>query len=343
MFLNRNLHVCTEEQAIYLSRCLNDFKDPRIEETQELESYSSKLTQAAERISQSKTPNPIGAGKTPTQKLSLAGLQFSWEGTHWELDRINHQIRISPATDRNDATVVLETLKSIRTGVFNRSFLATEETIFIIGATDKESENCVASAQRKKIGRQTYNLIRIPFCENGAHLIPVQLDDHLSQSFPTSGKHGDLQKIILHEIGHTLRVKFQEQRENLRRFTEIEFGAIAPVLKEISPVYLGTQADDITESILLKRARTLFLDDTPTEIKLEANRDLTRYSQKIGAEVFAEMLRHYYLEPCVSRIFPPPPSTGVPEFDQFAAKLIALTRNPKHAQEINPPDEGPSL
>lgn len=317
MFLNKQIKLCTEPEAAFQSVTPRADRSRNILDDQRLETYNSDLTEAAELRSQSLPVNPVEKGDNKKWKMEIGGFRFHWHDNSWEHYWDGHCIQIVPNVDKTEIEIFLATFTAFKKGVFTRSRIQNEPMVFILGANDNYSKGCVASARVRIRGTSRPGEIRLPCCKNGHHLIANQVGAVLQDQ----GFNNGLRGILLHEIGHTLKRDFPDEREKLRAMTANRWEKLMTFLDEISPHYLGAQKNEILEKLQLKELVLRLPDLTQTE-RSETEDELTEYAQKIGAELFAEMGRYYYLEPCITRKQPTIPHTELPAFDDFAALLL---------------------
>jgi len=311
-FLNKKIQRCDEKEAAFTSlSTIENLRKLKPKRMNTIRCYGPEYEGIAE-VSSKKTPaSPLGKG-APNAKLSLHGYTFNWtEEALWRCDRKSCSILIHPHSDINDVQTVLKSLRPIETNVLSRGCVTRETINFHIGTPQWDPINKNVAASSDYIEKR----VSLFTTDNNSHIFGARLQE--AAKIP-------LTKIILHEIGHLLEPLLNDSiRELTHSFYEIPT-SISKTLQEISPHYLGKNAEGIIENIrMLNRAKFEKKKTISVNGKTK-NTDTYRRSwgDWIVQETFAEMLSHYYLEPCLTRKLPPEPKSGWKALDDFAHRLL---------------------
>ena len=297
-FLDEKLRATPMHTAVFLDRATHT----SMEELRQLETYNSQYHLAAETWSQTHSSEKLEISNPKTNQKTIGGFAFAWDGKSWIHTAPTFQLEIDPNCDKKDAEDWIKKFKPIACQLLNRATVKRETLTFRLGC--HLEKKCVAAAAG--------NTISFPFCENESHLLACCLSraSHKAKGL----KPVALQNIILHEIGHTLKHYFSHQRELIIASVSSQIKNGEKLLGTISPHYLGEQHQNITNKFAL--LKTLGETDT-TEAAQHSE-----YATLIGREIFAEMVRYYYLEPCLSKKLPRQPNSSYGILNQFAKDLL---------------------
>lgn len=134
--------------------------------------------------------------------------------------------------------------------------------------------------------------------------------------------------IILHEIGHILEPKLSKEKNRLGKSLEENPQAALRAFQMTSPHYLAKQAPRIFENFRVlqeaKRAgkETIQVNGEPYPLHVYKS----SFSEKCEEELFAEMVKRFYLEPAMHRRVPDAETTGWKEFDDLQNILLREAR-----------------
>lgn len=253
------------------------FSESETGKNQEIEYFDADYNRAAEAWAKNQTTQP-----TPPPQFE--GTPFSDEDDHWAYDGEFITVLIEKKADQKSTERCLKTLKKLKP-ILQRKLLHREFiTIAIMG-----NRPCVGATQG--------NTITLPLLPNG-----VIRADAFSESKTKDKPPITLENLLLHEIGHTLRKHLYDERENLALSIRDEFFSYGPILQEASPHYLGLQFPFLVGEM------SLLQEPPPSKEKTEK---LTQLTKTLVGEVFAEVVRTYYLEPVLhGKSKPIPPCKG---------------------------------
>lgn len=148
-----------------------------------------------------------------------------------------------------------------------------------------------------------------------------------------AGGHGGkepilLAGILLHEIGHILELPLIEESCSLDiSLAENQNGARV-ALAMVSPLYLGKHGEQILENLWAITKAELAEKETVTvagesRLLYEYKNDMI---DQCTQELFAEMMKAFYLEPAMTGLAPEPKQTGWHEFDDIQNILLGEAR-----------------
>ena len=297
VFLDKNLQISQKNRAVFTS---SESLQPTGETQQELETFSTKHYEAAEK--NLGKPKPLGPGKEQGETKTLAGFHLRWETDRWAHHSPTFQIEIAPESDTADTEKWLRAFLPIGKTLLNRATIKRETLVFKLGSSQTKKP-CVASAWE--------NILAFPTCKDKSHLLAVQIE----RASQKSKEQVDLQRIILHEIGHTLKKYFPDARQELDLSMADNFARLRPLLETISPHYLGKQWGDIQKKFSQWK---IICSCDPTQ---ENKRAAAKFAASISGEVFAETVRHFYLEGCLTQKQKPAKWTGYIILDEFIETL----------------------
>lgn len=302
--LNEKLKACSPPDAVFAEKTRRDY--------QEVKAYDHAYAAAAEAEAARATGPEVGEGKG-RETRTVAGIPFSWEGTLWAHEEFGVRIELHPKTNQRDATETLKTIRSLYP-IPRRKTIKRDKIIFRVGLT-----------WINKLATAVGNIISVPFAINGTSLFAACLARASKKN--TSILPVKLQDILLHEVAHTLRVYYLDARDELQVGVSRNFHKTRELMEEISPHYLGKQHQDISAKFALLNVKIHIEDNESYEAELD---DAAR---KIGAELFAEVVRYFYLEPVLTKKIPKPAETGFRALDRFCGCLveeaqITVGRNP---------------
>jgi len=316
--LDENLIRSVPQQSVFLSE--ETIRDNGIDETR-LECFNPRYATAAENLSAATKFSNLGKGK-PGEIKRLGNTELCWKEQSWTSEGVGFSLDIGPECDEQDTKTWLKKFETLQKNVLQRHTTKREQIHFVLGkkANERQPKPCVAFAEDNTIG--------FPTTTNGSHLVAVKLCE-------ASEKQADLkkvrlEKITLHEIGHTLKKFFEFEREEILLAMMLNgpkcWNNCAPLLGEISPHYLGEQAPKIEATLL---ANQMAAEVEPTR---ENEKVRNKFAYDIGREIFAELVRHFYLEPALDQKIKPFSKTGIHELDEFCTILseeAAQTLEPK--------------
>lgn len=330
-WLNQNLHRCSQSDAVMLSAKEQIYRGTLTpEQNESLRAYSPEIADAIEQSAENLTPDPISAPNDAIGnklRFEIAGeeeIHFHWQPTKeateqniqiaagWESNGAGYRIRIYPGCDREDAKKAVAAIQKIGRGILHRG-LATGETIeFHIGCPQQPGQNNVATSVNflgKRVG--------LPLTKNNCHIMAVRADNLGIK----------LQTTLLHEIGHLFEDLLKTNLREIDRSLANQFHLAKSILQEISPHYLGQKAQDIDENLELlaaairEKRKTITIGAETEGRKVGPEKYLSEWTEWLAQEMFAELLRHYYLEPCMTEILPTEEKSGWPELDRFIHRL----------------------
>jgi hypothetical protein len=284
--------VCDPYQAV--------FAEHTGKEAQEIEAYDQGYTEAADEESNNAVGPEVGEGTARSSK-TIQGRTFNWEGTLWSHEDSGMRLEVHPKANLKDTEEAIRTITSIER-ILQRKTVKRDKLVFKIGRT---WANQVATAEG--------NTISLPFAQNGSSIFAVCLSRASGKT--STLKSVSLLDIVLHEIGHTLRVYFVEARTDLQMGVAKNFHKTKALMELMSPHYLGKQHENISAKFALLNV-SAHLKEEP-----KAEKEREDFSKRIGAEIFAEMVRYFYLEPALTGKESWPLKTGFQNLDTFAADL----------------------
>lgn len=284
ILLDEKLRACKQHAAVFSSETTKEN-----EENQTLDAFNTDYEKEAEALSEANPANPIGNGK-PAATKRFQGFHFLWAGNRWEHQAPTHTIEIAPQCDLKDVELWLKAFQPIAKNILSRAIVKRTHLLFQLGTPQSDAHR-VAYAQDSTIG--------FPVCQNQCHLLATKL----AEASKKTANPVNIENIILHEIGHTLGKYFSEEKSDIQMTILDSFPLGQGLLQEISPHYLGDNRAKIPEKItLLKTIEAL-------EGTEEAKKSTRQFARRLGAEIFAEMLRYYYLEPCLNKQIKKPATT----------------------------------
>jgi hypothetical protein len=311
-FLNRDVVRCEQADAVFEHEHgkLREFSN---EIHQSLRMYDPRVAQLAEVLS-GKTPvNPIHAGK-PKEKTEIQGFHFVCiEPNEWRCERTNCPVILHAGTDLEDAKLILGKIKRIERKVLARATI-TGPIEFHIGMPQWPTHHHVATA----ITELTRARVILFQTKSGGHVMAAKVEQ--AAGIPA-------ENILLHEVAHTLEITLQDHRENLRQTLHDDLRDAADILTIISPHYLGIQMPAILKELADLRelknagAKTITLQKKSGPDTVRLNPYLMEKIRYLTEEVFAEAIRHFYMEPCMTGKIPSTPVTGWDAFDLLTATM----------------------
>ena len=257
-------------------------------EEERLECFNPRYAGAAEALSAETKTKSLGEGRAKERKL-LGDTELHWRNGCWNLKKPGCQVEIGPECDEADCSAWLRSFGPIQKNVLRRQTTKRETIRFVIGekANRRQPKPCVAYAEDNTVG--------FPTTANGSHILAVKLCE---ASEKTPGlKPVRLEKITLHEVGHTLKRFFEFGREEIlaemMRGGSKNWHRAANLLREVSPHYLGEQSEEIEKKLQANESMAGLAPGRETE-KIR-----NKFAYDIGREIFAEIVRHFYLEPAL--------------------------------------------
>jgi hypothetical protein len=311
-FLNRNVVRCNAADAVFEHEQgkAGDFLPGT---RQSLRMFDHEISKLAEDLAQQTPVNPVRSGK-PSQTLELEGFQFSCvEPNQWECERSHCKVVLHAGADNSDTALILRNIYEIERKIFTRAS-SGPPIEFQIGVPQWPTHHHVACA----ITEPTHARILVFQTQSGGHILAAKIEQ------ATEIKVG---KILLHEIAHTLETLLSDHRENLRQTLHDDLALASEALKEISPHYLGKQLPailkelDALKTLKASGKKEVLIQKDGKESTCNLAPYLLEKIRHLTEEVFAETVRHFYLEPCVSGKPPTPPNTGWEALDKLAGTL----------------------
>jgi hypothetical protein len=309
-----------------------------------VEYYDGILTKKAEELYLQRHDIPLGNGIGTDEKLELETYTFYWDSRplktnqevdnragignrktqgRWTVEIETSFVHFGENCSRNDAVTWLNAFQNIAKILWDTT-LTDPNLIFEVGMPAIElGKSCVGMASGNHtmfpLGKNNCNLICV-WTENAAKVLDLPNKEKTQLT---------LEKIILHEIGHTLRryPELHEIREKLKNTIFTGFRELKETLEEISPHYLGKQFYSIPDNLEGKRIIAIAENKEPED------------SKNIAGEVFAEIVRHYYLEAYINKIARTPPTKKT----IVTPLLDVLIKNlqEKRIRFPNPPEKNP--
>ncbi len=239
------------------------FTESETGKIQEIEYFDADYNKAAEAWAKNQTTQL-------TLPPKFEGTFFSEENDHWAYKGEFITILIKKKAEQKSTDRCLKTLEKLKPilqrKLLHRGFI----TIAIMG-------------NKPWVGATQGNTIILPLLPNG-----IIRTDAFSESKTKDKPPITLENLLLHKIGHTLKKHLYDERENLALSIRDEFFSYGPILQEASPHYLGLQFPFLAGEI------SLLQESPPSKEKTE---QLTRLTKPLVGEIFAEVVRTYYLEP----------------------------------------------
>jgi hypothetical protein len=229
-----------------------------------------------------------------------------------------------PDVSRSDAAALLKRLRKVEEKILNRGRATWERPIIRIGAKQKEHDRIAGACAGGAEGLHLFF-----FCaQDNCRLMATRAEAACGIR---------IEKTILHEIGHLLEPLLKDTIDILEEGIFDHLGELGGLLKKISPHYLGG-----TEfPLLVEETTTLRTGGGKNLEKITVNgvnKNREAHTKKrraeITSEIAAELLRHFYLEPCLTGKAKPQRSTPWKAMNAFLAILakearrsLALQRN----------------
>lgn len=287
-FLDNQLRPCRKDKAEFLSI--------KLKEDERLETYTSSLSESAQEWAKTQEVNPIGIPEGEGTKEVL-GFSLDWQANHWVHQAPTFEVIIEPTCNIEDIKQVLLELKRIHP-ILNRGIIHRDIITFHLGAIPEKP--CVAFAKGNQIG--------FPLCNTSHSLLATSICN-------ANPKHIKFQDILLHELGHTLKKYLSQEAKDLARTLCKDFSSLGEEYLKISPHYLGDQ--HLALSGKLAELAYNQLDSVEKTVL-----DFNKFARKLESETFAEMVRFYYLEPCLTKEVKEKPKTPSTNYNLVAKALI---------------------
>lgn len=306
--LDHQLKYCEEPQAV--------FQETETRKGQDIECFDLEYIQAAQKWASKNPHTPLPIGET----LTLQGKTFQREEDKWIWRSESLEITLNPKTSKDSAERLLATINQAQP-ILKRRLVHNDKIRVLLGYSDRP---CVAAALK--------NILMFPLTENGNILA-----DALAESSKDSSKEKvTLSLIFLHELGHTLRTYLLYIREDMIARIGEEFFSCEKLLKEISPHYLGKQFNNTAARLASLQIR----NSSPEQAE-----ELAKLKISLTGEIFAEMVRHYYLEPLLlgeKRKTPPTKTKSITEFGNILQEELEGSLQHTHPKAFpikEPPGE----
>jgi hypothetical protein len=303
LYLNKSLKVCAEKEATFKSE---------ISDSQILECYNHELSETAKELYTALNDTPLGIGNLEETK-KIGNYEFNWDTylysadekldlnanigkrkqePRWTVEIGDIFIRFGTECSQNDAVTWLNAFEKISKKLYETN-LITKGLVFEVGMPETE-------LGKKCLGMASENHVMFPLGSNNRNLIAVWIEKAAQKLHLHPAEKGQitLEKMILHEIGHTLKINpsLWELRQKLNEEIFTGFQNLEEILEEISPHYLS-QRFYVTNIELQSQ------NEEYEAGKTEKRKD--KYNA--SGEIFAEVIRHYYLEPHLTKIARRPP------------------------------------
>lgn len=309
IFLNGTGRCCPEADAVIESTVTQRTMFDGVTESQTVQAYRPIMGTLAEVNSTSRIPDAIGKGKYLGDQKTLAGYSFyRGEIGAWEYETATCKIEIHPSADKEDVETWLQTFKEVESKIIDRGISGGKIT-FELGGDQYDPEKIVVGQ-----AFASTKLVRFPTAANRQHLLAVCLENGTKGTIHEVSLHG----ILLHEIGHILAPHLSKEIEFLKIALVGKLPQAAAALKIISPSYLGKTVERKAE---LLRAAQLSPEITIKGKAMDSETFTSVTVSHLGDEIWAEMVRHYYLEPALSGTIPTHTPTGWKGFDEIASIL----------------------
>lgn len=316
-FLDRQARACGQEMAAFLETI---HQGPGFSErTQKVAAYDPDVEKIASKEENARAVEEIGRGQCEGDTITLGpyALSYSKQGS-WIHESNSCLIEILPTSDKQDTHTLLGSIKQVEDRILSRG-IAGGKINFTIGSPQPLiNETRLADA----IASQT--LCRLHACQKSNRIMAVCASvGSKNTSEPVS-----LRGIILHEIGHILEPKLSKEKNRIGKSLEENPEAALRAFQMISPHYLAKQAPKIFENLRVlqeaKRAgkETVQVNGEPFPLHIYKS----TLSEKCEEELFAEMVKCFYLEPAMHRSVPEPEMTGWKEFDDLQNILLREAR-----------------
>lgn len=332
-YLNNQLQRCRKEDAILCDEkapiCHGNFL-PGWE--QSIKGFTPEVGAKIKKNCESLEPDPLNLG-IRGEHINLGGYRFEWdEAGFWKSRRQQCEIRLVPDVSRSDATALLKRLRKVEEKILNRGRATWERPIIRIGAKQKEHDRIAGAYAGGAEGLHLFF-----FCApDNCRLMATRAEAACGIR---------MEKIILHEIGHLLEPLLKDTIDILQEGIFDHLAELEGLLKKVSPYYLGGNEFPllVEEAAALRTAARKNLENI-TVNGIEKNREA--YTKKrrveITSEIAAELLRHFYLEPCLTGKAKPPESTPWKNMNAFLAILIEEARKSLALQKKDQPLFGQS-
>lgn len=311
-FLDKNSRLCFQKEAQLQGEV---HALPNNAFLQKIRAYNPDVAEASKMEENSRPAQPIGRSDNPI-KLGHKTLQYSQEGM-WINETATLLLEIHPDSDQKDTIELLKALKPIEEKILARG-LAGGKLRIQIGTEQPEPEK-----PRLADSRADTHTIRAQTCSHSKRLISVC-------AWLGTQKQISLEGILLHEIGHILAPQLNSEKNRLGRSLERHIDEAVIATKKISPHFLGKQIEKIKENLSViqdmedKGKKTVKVDGIRWETFLYRSHLIQNFQE----ELFAEMLREFYLEPVLHGVKKEKQKTGWPELEHL--KTI-LTREAKYS------------
>ena len=290
-FLDKNLRRCAQDEAV-----LCDTTNPVPRENllpgweQSLKGFDPEIGEAIKKNCRNLPPDPVGPGEAG-EKLRLGGYRFEWQPSGvWRARRQQCDIEIRPEASRSDTVQLLGKLKKVEARILNRGRATWERPLIRIGTGQKTHERVAGAYSALGEGMHVFFYA----AHDGCRFMATRAQEACGIK---------MEKTILHEVGHLLEPLLKERIETLEEGVFDHFAEIEPLLREISPRYLGGRSFLALqeETLQVKEAATKRLETILVGGKPRNRESYTRQRRKhITSEIVAEVLRHFYLEPCLT-------------------------------------------
>lgn len=304
--LDHQLRAASETDAAFLAT--SDIKFGEAPE-EVLEAFNHRYKAAAEALSKITPAHPMGAGGDGECR-NISGIILTWEKEAWRSHGPGYTLEIGPECDQKDITHWLIEFKPVKNRVLSRPSKLRKTLDFILGeAANRIKADCIAFARGSIVG--------FPTTKNGCHILGVKLAE--ASKLEPDLLPVDLNKVLLHEIGHTMREHYTESRSKLSSelalFGPTNWDKAEAVIREISPHYLGDQFQTILCKLAECHVRLHAEPESPQR------KEDWKVTWALGGELFAELCRHFYLDAVLEKKPRAFKNTGFSELDDLCNEL----------------------
>jgi hypothetical protein len=299
--------MCDKKSARFESDTQFAVINYRKDTLQTLHSFRTDDWRAAKSAAKVRPAKSLGNGKFEGDTQTIGQHTLTWTDREtWTRETQSTRVEIEPAVDAEDACQWLDAFLPIQTALFDRKLLRNQKITFKIGgnAYQKNGEGVIAEAM------ENMSLVKFPAMPDASRIKAVCMEIG-SKNEPSPIR---LTGIILHEVGHLLERCLSEVIDDLEEWVEKDLHKIEDTLVEISPHCLKFRKEN------WKRDFAAIERGEPIQIngeKTPARKALVKLKREIAHEIFAEAIRHYFLEPQLHGYQLDPPKTGWEEFDEL--------------------------
>lgn len=319
-YLDSRTRRCRRKDGVFTSTASSTGPTGKETAHQSLVAYSGKHL-AAGRVAEMERPcQPISWG-AEGETRSIEGYPAYWAGNRWEVKTATYTIEIKPETDLEDLKAWLIAFNPIQDKIIGRG-LGTRPIILTVGEHPWENdEGTIARATNRN---KTGNPDEIWFFTSGnsSRLLGATIEAG------TKGKEWavSLKGMILHEIGHTIENLLVAARAEIEAGILDNMERAGVVANAASPHYLGEDwGTAIEDTLVLEKAKranqNVIFVQAGTERTISPEQYERWKKQQWTSEIFAEVIREYYLEPTLEGKPKHAPQTGWDKLDELTEFL----------------------